>query len=411
MSEEGSLVYHPLTDDGDIRLIRLKPNNNSNELIQCSIVHENLKRRPAYTALSYMWGSPTEELLIEVNNVPCKVRPNLKLALQYLRHTTDERDLWIDALCINQRDVIERNHQVNQMSRIYSLATNVIAWLGEGAENSSVGINYLLQKSTQQTHLATDTLIDDDIWFSILSLCKREYWTRLWIVQEVILPRKVMLLCGKDMIDLQDLAFYLLRLGHGHIFCNSQFLTTPTDEILWANNQPHNTLIPLLSQKDQRRFVQAVVEYRESSAFSIMNERIKRSFDDRPLLSLSLHYGKSTCEDLRDRVFGLHGIASECCKNAIPVDYSLSVPELSDLLVEHQKTAHELPNDELRIRSFLEDPYSESSRAFIKNPWGTPKQKRVTKDSGSSTCWYEVDYDAIIHSHLHLVPEKKETKE
>jgi hypothetical protein len=58
------------------------------------------------------------------------VRGNLWWALSHLRGVEKERTFWIDALCIDQKNEGERNHQVGQMSRIYTRAKRVVVWLG-----------------------------------------------------------------------------------------------------------------------------------------------------------------------------------------------------------------------------------------------------------------------------------------
>lgn len=74
--------------------------------------------------------------MIFINGQKCLVRANLWSALNQLRNEHTERILCVDALCINQYDTFERNHQVGQMTKIYEQATRVICWIGvdEGVE-------------------------------------------------------------------------------------------------------------------------------------------------------------------------------------------------------------------------------------------------------------------------------------
>lgn len=83
-----------------------------------------------YEALSYVWGAGDLKV-IEVNGQPFQVTVSLESALSHLRYTDKVCILWIDALCINQRDLTERNHQVAFMASIYEQALQVIAWLGK----------------------------------------------------------------------------------------------------------------------------------------------------------------------------------------------------------------------------------------------------------------------------------------
>jgi hypothetical protein len=88
-----------------------------------------------YTCLSYVWGPTGSGLPTEVNEQIFMARRNLdnflKAAHEMQQSTgTNLAWLWIDALCIDQSNPRERNHQVQQMATIYSSASNIIAWLG-----------------------------------------------------------------------------------------------------------------------------------------------------------------------------------------------------------------------------------------------------------------------------------------
>jgi hypothetical protein len=71
-----------------------------------------------------------------LDGMPIEVRENLFAALWHLRSETETKVLWIDALCINQEDVVERGAQVNMVGEIYSHAVQVRAWLGQGSKDT-----------------------------------------------------------------------------------------------------------------------------------------------------------------------------------------------------------------------------------------------------------------------------------
>jgi hypothetical protein len=98
------------------------------------------REQPKYEALSYCWGSDELYKTIEINGQQIPVRRNLWGALKHLRHRLPrmKRTLWIDALCINQTDIMERNAQVSIMGSIFSMVTKVLAWLGEQGGFQSV---------------------------------------------------------------------------------------------------------------------------------------------------------------------------------------------------------------------------------------------------------------------------------
>jgi hypothetical protein len=74
----------------------------------------------SYEALSYAWGNTTSPYVISLNGVDFNVGENLFHAFSHLREYDVERVLWVDAICINQSEISERNHQVQQMAYIYS---------------------------------------------------------------------------------------------------------------------------------------------------------------------------------------------------------------------------------------------------------------------------------------------------
>ena len=138
-------LYSPLVLVGEIRLIKLQPGSAGSD-VHCILQHAKLSNqpsnRPQYEALSYEWGPQTCLQTIRINDTIQQVRENLWSALRHLRLESEPRLLWIDALCINQEDILERNQQVNQMGVIYSQARRVVVWLGQ--QNSSSTITFSL---------------------------------------------------------------------------------------------------------------------------------------------------------------------------------------------------------------------------------------------------------------------------
>jgi hypothetical protein len=78
-----------------------------------------------------------------VNGVDTEVTLNLEAALRHIRQTLYAVTFWVDALCINQEDVAEKNCQVGMMGEIYAGAELVIAWLGSATEDSDLAMKLL----------------------------------------------------------------------------------------------------------------------------------------------------------------------------------------------------------------------------------------------------------------------------
>ena len=181
-------LYSPLADNDEIRLLCLHPNSSGDSTPKCTLKHVSRLQKPSYEALSYMWGPPQPKQLIELNGKNCEVGENLWQALVHLRHQIDPRHLWVDALCINQLDVQERNHQVAQMGEIYRQATRVVAWLGISDSQSSQAISVLrtfyavressgLWRSEPWTNFNTARLFEEAE--SLCHLFTLPYWRRL----------------------------------------------------------------------------------------------------------------------------------------------------------------------------------------------------------------------------------------
>jgi hypothetical protein len=120
-------AYPPLDRSiNSIRLLRILPTSTA-ELIDCEV--RTSTTADSYVCLSYCWGGPSVHL-VRLNGFHVAVRDNLHEFLQEARRRNTDHWFWIDALCINQINVAERNHQVMQMAAIYRSADEVIVWLG-----------------------------------------------------------------------------------------------------------------------------------------------------------------------------------------------------------------------------------------------------------------------------------------
>jgi hypothetical protein len=104
--------------------------------------------------------------------------------------------IWIDAICINQSSDTERNHQVAKMKMIYEQAREVVVWLGESYDNSDLALQFVeeLCDHRKSTIWIIEHFSKPDIKESVLSLLgllQRDYWRRIWIVQELTVAKKI----------------------------------------------------------------------------------------------------------------------------------------------------------------------------------------------------------------------------
>ena len=112
--------------------------------IPTSLRVADLDQQPDFTALSYVWGpKATGAHLIACNGITLAVTESCYTALKHLKRKLAAFTIWIDAICINQKNDTERSHQVTLMGNIYSRASTVYVWLGEGNESTNRAMAYL----------------------------------------------------------------------------------------------------------------------------------------------------------------------------------------------------------------------------------------------------------------------------
>jgi hypothetical protein len=178
-----------------------------------------------FEAISYCWESDVRDRTIIVDGIPFDVPTNLEALLQSLRTLPDVKSgmkFWVDALCINQNDTSERNHQVRFMKSIYSKAFAVIVWLGSSMDGSAKAIDFMasMAQLTMNEDAHKGCYFDprkwkaDDQgemqkkrfselpWEELLNFLNRSYWRRLWVVQELALNHNMTLfLCGDRQLS------------------------------------------------------------------------------------------------------------------------------------------------------------------------------------------------------------------
>lgn len=123
-----------------IRLLHLHP-GTGNTPITGDLQTVELASAPPFEALSYCWGPPEPKYSICIEGATLSVTENLKLALFRLRHADRVRALWIDGICINQQDDVEKSYQVGLMRDIYLQAKETVVWLGEEADGSRLALD------------------------------------------------------------------------------------------------------------------------------------------------------------------------------------------------------------------------------------------------------------------------------
>ena len=195
---------------GCIRLLNLFSSSPNNPQIECELITIEFDERGntdrKYEALSWCWGTAKHNSYINIRKgrkIYAKyVSPDLVSALRALRHPRVDRYLWIDAVCIDQENFLERNHQVEMMSDIYGKAEQVCIWLGDGDKASQIALNFVKKEVLQLQNF--DELCESEQasskWGALLDLMQRPWFSRRWVVQEIALARTAKIYCGTDRI-------------------------------------------------------------------------------------------------------------------------------------------------------------------------------------------------------------------
>jgi hypothetical protein len=148
MSHDGQAYPYRQLEGSDIRYITLQPFNEDVGLVECAIWQKPLEE-VQYTAISYAWGDPdvTEPVLVAGQRF--EVTTNLAACLKRLATRLIGKDpaeddscpnIWVDAICINQHDIAERNAQVLRMKDIFPRAGKLIVWLGEEGPHTGLAV-------------------------------------------------------------------------------------------------------------------------------------------------------------------------------------------------------------------------------------------------------------------------------
>lgn len=222
--------YTPL-DTGEIRLVQLEAGRGSS-MIRCPIVHDRLNKYrtdslnyrfgESYEALSYTWGDPAQKESIELFDrcsSGCRetatrlfrwlhVTSNCAAALHRLRHESQRRKVWIDAICIDQSNIQERNSQVRLMAQIYRNAHRAIVYLGDASIKDSEAIFTLIDLHRSKSFCVNELLQSERVE-AIQHLLAQPWFSRIWVLQEVYMAISTKALCGPRSFDWQVLILML----------------------------------------------------------------------------------------------------------------------------------------------------------------------------------------------------------
>jgi hypothetical protein len=262
-----------------------------------------------------------------------EIRANLQHALHHLRHPTEPKTIWIDAICIDQDNIRERGHQVQIMMDIYSGAHAVISWLGPSFHHSSS-----VMALVNQVHLEEDTSWKRELILGALrkskfdflqaysSIFQRPYWKRTWIIQEIVSAKRLLIQCGSKVVPWKALVAF------------QKFLTAECYDEVWDPNR--EILVPPMDEShpwirygyitrpqlakavsDADRFTNLAVlrDLRKPSPSGEEEEHLRHQ---RTLDRLLFDNWDAIATDPLDKVFAIFRLASDGDQYEIQVDYN-----------------------------------------------------------------------------------------
>ena len=333
-----SQAHRRLTAASEFRLMILLPSPDFESTIACRLEHAQLGSCKPYEALSYVWGEPIFDKHILLDDQDFMITGNLESALRHLRLPEEERTLWVDAICINQRDLAERREQVGYMREIYSNCASDVVWLAAHNEEYSRGMDIIRKlegyqldqieslgwKSSKAAHRALSEAVrlEDEtgggdrpehnlpippkVWVlsyddnrALVKLLNMDaIWRRVWIKQEIACAPKVFLMCGKETLD-WSLVEAILQ--GGRYFTDAFHLPFGHGWATW-----------------QQLFDEAQL---------ITNQRdALRKGEETSLLDVLARFRQAVSTDPRDKIYGLLGLVSNTL--GVEADYTKSVQEL-----------------------------------------------------------------------------------
>ncbi|KAI4858648.1 heterokaryon incompatibility protein-domain-containing protein [Hypoxylon rubiginosum] len=337
-SSPSQFAYRPLTRSDEIRLLLLEPALDRDALLKGSLQHIKLgdyrgDLSNPYTALSYVWGDPSNPDTILLEDYQFGITANLGAALRDIRSTTRVFRLWADAICIDQKNIPERNQQVALMGDLYYKADNTIVYLGALTSGSEyilgqvpaghthlpvaypVGIPFdefgLLTSSLSQSQIEIVTAATKD-------LLAKPWFRRAWTFQEVVLSREPWIQCGTMRVRWSDLCRFLLPL---------------LDAALITGNPPVRGFPPLQdpSEQDPLETLPSVGARHLAHMNQTRGDVHDSHNSGRTNLARILDYRQgSLATDPRDLIYANMGLHSDrdVVSKFITIDYNKTIREL-----------------------------------------------------------------------------------
>ncbi len=305
----------------EIRLLRILPETTS--VVKCELFVTSLDKPCRYIAVSYAWGDTDDTETIILDGHEFVVTESLRLAFERLRSRHTPVTVWADAICINQGNTEERNLQVQAMTNIYQEAVEVAIWLGPERDGSNMALELLRDLYQCCHHPAQIRAIIESpnskpYFQALVALFDREYWGRLWVVQEVINGNNITVYCGASSLpwDYCLVASDVLLKYYPYLIV--AFLYVSGIEAISASGRTCPGQLAC-------------------GGPAVLRD-LRKDGGPAGLLEVLLYHQEKSCREPRDKVYGLLGILSPFERSQFPVDYSRPVKEVYIDVVDYLLT-------------------------------------------------------------------------
>jgi hypothetical protein len=320
--------YAPIVTPRTIRLLRIECRQKL-VYISCELETVKLDDAPPFWAVSYQWGSEEKPQLLrlgyrtspDIGHIP--VTSNCAAAIQALI-PKEVRYLWIDAVCINQSDIREKEHQIPLMREIYSQASLVTGYLATESE-LSVGtlVHRMIQTFADGKKFAIDSGGSFLIYRALSEVFKHEYFQRAWIVQEIVLAKSLILIHGKDCLYLDQLITIAKAQSKDEIIPEG-----PSGFILQESMMEKLNVLGISKTQEWMHFTLSCFKFKERA---LVIEKLRLSAKEKDK-SQRLTVAQIVDQNLllsagnpRDQVYALLGLASDSTVQELQPYYSLDV--------------------------------------------------------------------------------------
>ncbi|KAI0481846.1 heterokaryon incompatibility protein-domain-containing protein [Xylaria cf. heliscus] len=395
--ERNEYQYSDRLGSSNIRILSIQPGLEGSSM-ECQLEKRNLDNDIIEEALSYVWGKPKFDKTIKLDGKLFRITTSLNNILRSLRHRNVPRRIWIDAICINQLDLEEKNHQVRLMGKIYSKAQTTIIWLGDHStkhttlkpnlldtaiDNLTSGPNkfgsntvdeydlpYIFEKVVKYQE---DRLWDEErcalsilLYRCVNIIRTHKWWERVWTIQEAALApnEPIIWFCGHTFsystlmaaIDVVDSIMASIRDSDGE--------SSPVKDVYYELMKQS---IVGGERKGDVKLIRSLRKHMASTSSSLIPSNSVQSL--LPWFLQSVHAHRAT--DPRDKIFALQSlllksegllinvnyhepteplfrrITAQCFNQAIPF-----LPLHYNLLIESRNNVGDMPQSSSWVLDF-----------------------------------------------------------